>query len=77
VAIAHAVQGVFYRALPVSVLIFLLAWLIKEVPLAAGPHQLPPRETPATRHPTTRPTHMPDPACQPGRRLAALGFGGA
>jgi hypothetical protein len=33
VAIAHAVQGVFYWALPASVLVFLLAWLIKEVPL--------------------------------------------
>jgi MFS family permease len=33
VAIAHAVQGVFYWALPVSVLIFLLAWFVKEVPL--------------------------------------------
>jgi EmrB/QacA subfamily drug resistance transporter len=33
IAIAHAVQGVFYWALPAAVLIFLLAWLIKEVPL--------------------------------------------
>jgi EmrB/QacA subfamily drug resistance transporter len=33
IAIAHAIQGVFYWALPASVLVFLLAWLIKEVPL--------------------------------------------
>jgi EmrB/QacA subfamily drug resistance transporter len=33
VAIAHATQGVFYWALPSAVLIFILAWLIKEVPL--------------------------------------------
>jgi hypothetical protein len=33
IAIAHATQGVFYWALPSAVLIFLLAWLIKEVPL--------------------------------------------
>jgi EmrB/QacA subfamily drug resistance transporter len=44
VAIAHAVQGVFIWALPAAVLIFLLALLIKEVPLrgrtpAAGPEQ--------------------------------------
>ena len=35
VAIAHAVQGVFYWALPSAVLIFVLAWFIKEVPLRA------------------------------------------
>jgi EmrB/QacA subfamily drug resistance transporter len=44
VAIAHAVQGVFVWALPAAVLIFLLALLIKEVPLrgrtpAPGPEQ--------------------------------------
>jgi EmrB/QacA subfamily drug resistance transporter len=44
VAIAHAVQGVFIWALPAAVLIFLLALLIKEVPLrgrtpAPGPEQ--------------------------------------
>ena len=33
VAIAHGLQGVFYWALPAGVLIFVLAWLIKEVPL--------------------------------------------
>ncbi|MGH3182149.1 MAG: hypothetical protein ACRDOE_09635 [Streptosporangiaceae bacterium] len=34
-AIAHAVQGVFIWALPAAVLIFALAWFIKEVPLRA------------------------------------------
>ena len=33
VAIAHAVQGVFIWALPAAVVIFVLAWFIKEVPL--------------------------------------------
>jgi EmrB/QacA subfamily drug resistance transporter len=32
-AIAHAIQGVFIWALPAAVLIFALAWFIKEVPL--------------------------------------------
>ncbi len=32
-AIAHAIQGVFIWALPAAVLIFVLAWFIKEVPL--------------------------------------------
>jgi len=32
-AIAHAVQSVFIWALPAAVLIFVLAWFIKEVPL--------------------------------------------
>jgi EmrB/QacA subfamily drug resistance transporter len=32
-AIAHAVQGVFIWALPAGVLIFVLAWFIREVPL--------------------------------------------
>ena len=32
-ALAHAVQGVFWWALPAAVLTFVLAWLIKEVPL--------------------------------------------
>jgi len=46
VAIAHAVQGVFYWALPSGVLIFLLAWLIKEVPLRGRtPAQAPEQET--------------------------------
>jgi len=33
VAIAHAVQGVFFWAVPAVVLMFVLAWFIKEVPL--------------------------------------------
>jgi hypothetical protein len=32
-AIAHAVQHVFIWALPSAVIIFALAWFIKEVPL--------------------------------------------
>jgi EmrB/QacA subfamily drug resistance transporter len=32
-AIAHAVQGVFIWAVPAAVLVFILAWFIKEVPL--------------------------------------------
>jgi EmrB/QacA subfamily drug resistance transporter len=46
-AIAHAIQGVFWWAAPVAVLVFVLGWLIKEVPLrsSAAP---PPSETPAS-----------------------------
>jgi hypothetical protein len=46
-AIAHAIQGVFWLAAPVAVLVFVLAWFIKEVPLrrSAAP---PPAETPAS-----------------------------
>ena len=33
IAIAHAIQGVFIWAVPASVLMFVLAWFIKEVPL--------------------------------------------
>jgi MFS family permease len=45
-AIAHAIQGVFYLAAPIAILVFVLAWFIKEVPLrsSAAP---PPSETPA------------------------------
>jgi EmrB/QacA subfamily drug resistance transporter len=52
VAIAHAVQGVFYWALPASVLIFLLAWLIKEVPLRGRTPAAPAQEasTPEAVH---------------------------
>ena len=32
-AISHAIQGVFIWALPAAVIIFVLAWFIKEVPL--------------------------------------------
>ena len=45
-AIANAVQGVFYWAPPAAALIFLLAWLIKEVPLRGRtPAQAPEQET--------------------------------
>jgi EmrB/QacA subfamily drug resistance transporter len=47
IAIAHAIQGVFYWALPASVLIFLLAWLIKEVPLRGRTPATPTAEAPA------------------------------
>jgi len=45
-AIAHAIQGVFWWAAPIAMLVFVLAWWIKEVPLrsSAAP---PPTETPA------------------------------
>jgi EmrB/QacA subfamily drug resistance transporter len=48
IAIAHAVQGVFDWALPSAVLIFLLAWLIKEVPLRG-------RNTPKAEQPAPHP----------------------
>jgi len=48
IAIAHAVQGVFDWALPAAVLIFLLAWLIKEVPLRG-------RNTPKAEQPAPHP----------------------
>jgi hypothetical protein len=32
-AIAHAIQGVFLWAAPAGIALFVLAWLIKEVPL--------------------------------------------
>jgi EmrB/QacA subfamily drug resistance transporter len=32
-AIAHAIQGVFFWAAPAGIVLFVLAWLIKEVPL--------------------------------------------
>ena len=36
IAISHAVQGVFVWVVPASVLIFVLALFIKEVPLRSG-----------------------------------------
>jgi MFS family permease len=46
-AIAHAIQGVFYLAVPAAFAVFVLAWFIKEVPLrsSAAP---PPSEAPAS-----------------------------
>ena len=38
-AIAHAIQGVFWWALPAAVLVFVLAWFIKEVPLRSSGHR--------------------------------------
>jgi hypothetical protein len=32
-AITHAIQGVFFWAAPSALIVFVLAWLIKEVPL--------------------------------------------
>jgi EmrB/QacA subfamily drug resistance transporter len=45
-AIAHAIQGVFWWAAPIAMLVFVLAWWIKEVPLR-GSAAPPPTETPA------------------------------
>ncbi len=46
-AISHAIQGVFAWAAPAAILVFILAWFIKEVPLrsSAAP---PPSEAPAS-----------------------------
>jgi EmrB/QacA subfamily drug resistance transporter len=46
-AISHAIQGVFYLAVPAAFAVFVLAWFIKEVPLrtSAAP---PPSEAPAS-----------------------------
>jgi EmrB/QacA subfamily drug resistance transporter len=43
-AIAHAIQGVFFWAAPSAILLFALAWLIKEVPLRGS---APAAEAPA------------------------------
>ena len=50
-AIAHAVQGVFIWALPAAVVIFALAWFIKEVPLRgrASPDRPDPQPAGRTR----------------------------
>jgi EmrB/QacA subfamily drug resistance transporter len=46
-AISHAIDGVFIWAVPAAVLVFILAWFIKEVPLRSSATP-PPSETPAT-----------------------------
>jgi len=46
-AIAHAIDGVFVWAVPAAILVFILAWFIKEVPLRSSATP-PPSETPAT-----------------------------
>ena len=45
-AITYAVQGVFWWAVPAALVVFVLAWLIKEVPLRgrAAPEQQPTAE---------------------------------
>jgi len=45
-AIAHAIQGVFIWAVPAAILVFVLAWCIKEVPLRSSAP--PPSQTPAS-----------------------------
>ncbi|HEY7011720.1 MAG TPA: MDR family MFS transporter [Streptosporangiaceae bacterium] len=46
-AISHALDGVFFWAVPAAIAVFVLAWFIKEVPLrsSAAP---PPKEEPAS-----------------------------
>jgi EmrB/QacA subfamily drug resistance transporter len=43
VAISHAVTGVFWLVVPAGAIVFVLAWLVKEVPLRSGraPQQQP------------------------------------
>jgi MFS family permease len=45
VAITHAVTGVFWLVVPAGAIVFLLGWLIKEVPLRSG--RAPAAEQPA------------------------------
>jgi EmrB/QacA subfamily drug resistance transporter len=47
VAISHAIQGVFYLAVPAAFAVFVLAWFIKEVPLRSSAPP-PPSEAPAS-----------------------------
>jgi MFS family permease len=47
VAISHAIQGVFYLAVPAALGVFVLAWFIKEVPLRSSAPP-PPSEAPAS-----------------------------
>jgi EmrB/QacA subfamily drug resistance transporter len=46
-AISHAIDGIFIWAVPISVLVFVLAWFIKEVPLRSSAPP-PPSEAPAS-----------------------------
>jgi EmrB/QacA subfamily drug resistance transporter len=46
-AIAHAIDGVFMLAAPAALLVFVLAWFIKEVPLRSSAPP-PPSEAPAS-----------------------------
>ena len=45
VAITHAVTGVFWMVVPAAAVVFVLAWLIKEVPLRG--REAPAQEKPA------------------------------
>ena len=47
VAITHALDGVFFWAVPAAVAVFVLAWFIKEIPLR-GSVAPPPKEEPAS-----------------------------
>jgi EmrB/QacA subfamily drug resistance transporter len=47
VAISHAIQGVFYLAVPAAFAVFVLAWFIREVPLRSSAPP-PPSEAPAS-----------------------------
>ena len=64
-AIAHAVQSVFIWALPASVLIFVLAWFIKEVPLRG---RVAPPEAGETASQQPELVSLPDQACDGPRR---------
>jgi EmrB/QacA subfamily drug resistance transporter len=46
-AIAHAIDGVFFWAVPAAIAVFVLAWFIKEVPLRSSVAP-PPKEEPAS-----------------------------
>ncbi len=46
-AISHAIDGIFVWAAPAAILVFILAWFIKEVPLRSSATP-PPSETPAS-----------------------------
>jgi EmrB/QacA subfamily drug resistance transporter len=46
-AISHAIDGIFIWAVPAAVLVFVLAWFIKEVPLRSSAPP-PPSEAPAS-----------------------------
>ena len=46
-AISHAIQGVFWMAVPAALAVFVLAWFIKEVPLRSSAPP-PPSEAPAS-----------------------------
>ena len=51
-AIAHAIDGVFIWAAPAAILVFVLAWFIKEVPLRSS---VPP---PQSEAPASEPIHI-------------------